>query len=214
MTDPSGLIIEQALTAIGIGVTLTIAAVAAARVAIAIHNRFLSDKPITIRTQPIIVDGSGWTQSEALAALIEAGNIWNDVARINVVWPAQQPIPVVQNTNLLGVTANSTIPMSNFPPQWGKHMTIFTDVVMGLTPGDAGGAWATGGGRTANFLAFGESGFVLAHEWGHALIGHGHTGYPSLMGSGNVNSLRVRFLSESQRKDARATARKNPPWLP
>jgi RHS repeat-associated protein len=214
MTDPSGLLSEQALTAIGIGVTLTIAAVAAARVAIAIHNRFLSDKPITIRTQPIIVDGSGWTQSEALAALIEAGNIWNDVARINVVWPAQQPIPVVQNTNLLGVTANSTIPMSNFPPQWGKHMTIFTDVVMGLTPGDAGGAWATGGGRTANFLAFGESGFVLAHEWGHALIGHGHTGYPSLMGSGNVNSLRVRFLSESQRKDARATARKNPPWLP
>jgi len=203
-SDPSGEFFSE--LAIGFSVVATVASMAV--IGLAVRNYIYSEAPITIETQPVILKDSGWTHATALATLIEAGNIWNDVARINIAW--KQPVVLFSPhyNNIIG-----GIELPELPSEWGRHVTFFsrTISVPGHDPFGIAGHW---NGRVAAAVEFGASGLHLAHEWGHNLIGYdgNHTRF-TLMGPYGGFSF-VPFLTDKQREKARDSARKSPPWLP
>lgn len=176
LIDPTGRVTFGAV--VGVLVGLYIVASMVANIA-GLYRTFQSRRPITIRTQVLVLSDSGWTEEEAAASTASASSLWSQLAGISVIPTSIRTIP--SDTRLRVVTKYTTAPAIDAIEELApteRHVTVF---VWSAGLGDAG---TSSFGRvldTGRAYSFVSGAFwvprstAVAHEWGHSF--HLHDGW-------------------------------------
>jgi len=204
--DPTGLF-DMGVGAIAMSATI---AVSLQMYAFSYFVQFMSRRaPRMLITQPVVIVGSSWDESEALTTINDAARFWFSEASILI--QAGRP-QWLRNENLLYASRG---PLEGELPPGAKHYTVFTQKLTTKRGEIAGVSVGVGGKALASMLSYPsastpyERGKVLAHEWGHAL-NLPHDPFPgNLMSCPLWDFTRFWNLTDGQVGVARNAARKN-----